>query len=78
MFCHHIARLGFVVVLLITASAALSADVGAPASPRAGVQITRLEDRLRVEINGELFTEYFFKDVPPPIVTPSSAPATWR
>ena len=28
-----------------------------------GVLITSLNDRLRVEINGELFTEYFFKDV---------------
>jgi hypothetical protein len=74
MFCHHIARLGFVVVLLITVSAALSADVGAPASPKAGVQITRLEDRLCVEINGELFTEYFFKDVPRPYCYPLIGP----
>ncbi len=29
-----------------------------------GVKITTLEDKLRVEINGELFTEYHFKNTP--------------
>ena len=74
MLCHRIARFGIVVGLLITVSAALSAEVGAPALPKAGVQITRLEDRLRVEINGELFTEYFFKDVPRPYCYPLIGP----
>src|SRR6516165_9162870 len=31
-----------------------------------GVQITQLSDRLRIEINRQLFTEYLFKDVPRP------------
>ncbi len=38
----------------------------APAADRksGGVQITELENKLRVEINGELFTEYIFKGAP--------------
>ena len=67
-------------MLLIAVSAGLSAGVGAPASPKAGIEITRLEDRLRVEINGELFTEYFFKDVPRPycypLIGPGNVPMT--
>jgi hypothetical protein len=39
-----------------------------------GVQITQLPDRLRVEINGQLFTEYFFKDVPRPYCYPVLGP----
>jgi hypothetical protein len=74
MVRHHVARFGIVVVLLIAVSAGLSADVGAPASPKAGVEITRLKDRLRVEINGELFTEYFFKEVPRPYCYPLMGP----
>lgn len=34
------------------------------AAKKSGVQISELPDRLRVEINGKLFTEYYFKDVP--------------
>jgi hypothetical protein len=39
-----------------------------------GVRITKLEDRLRVEIDGQLFTEYFFKDVPRPYCYPVIGP----
>src|SRR5262245_45759789 len=39
-----------------------------------GVQISKLDDRLRVEINGKLFTEYFFKDVPRPYCYPILGP----
>ncbi len=41
---------------------------------RKGVEITPLADRLRVEINGQLFTEYFFKDVPRPYCYPVVGP----
>ena len=45
-----------------------------------GVQITELPDRLHVEINGQLFTEYFFKDVPRPycypVIGPGESPMT--
>lgn len=47
---------------------------------RRGVSITPLPDRLRVEIDGRLFTEYFFKDVPRPycypVIGPGGAPMT--
>jgi hypothetical protein len=74
MLRHSFSRCGIVFALLISVSAALSADVNAPASPKAGVQITPLEDRLRVEINGQLFTEYFFKGVPRPYCYPLIGP----
>jgi len=46
-----------------------------PASGQAqGIQIKQLDDRLRVEINGALFTEYFFKDVPRPFCYPLIGP----
>ena len=35
-----------------------------------GVEIKELPDRLRVEINGKLFTEYRYKDVPKPFCYP--------
>jgi hypothetical protein len=39
-----------------------------------GVQITQLENKLRIEIGGKLFTEYFFKDVPRPYCYPLIGP----
>ncbi len=39
-----------------------------------GVRISRLDDRLRVEIDGSLFTEDFFKDVPRPYCYPVIGP----
>src|SRR6266516_2031298 len=33
-----------------------------------GVKITELRDRLRIEINGQLFSEYHFKDVSRPFL----------
>jgi hypothetical protein len=39
-----------------------------------GVRITQLDDRVRVEINGGLFTEYWFKDVPHPYFYPVIGP----
>ena len=38
------------------------------------VQITQLDDRLRVEIGGKLFTEYFFKETPRPYFYPILGP----
>lgn len=40
----------------------------------AGVKITELGEKLRVEINGELFTEYRFKNVPRPYFYPVIGP----
>jgi hypothetical protein len=38
------------------------------------VKITQLSDRLHIEINGELFSEYFFQDVPRPYYYPLIGP----
>jgi hypothetical protein len=44
------------------------------------VQIRQLSDRLRVEIDGQLFTEYFFTNVPRPycypVIGPGNSPMT--
>lgn len=39
-----------------------------------GVRVTDLGDKLRITINGELFTEYFCKDVPRPYFWPIIGP----
>ena len=44
------------------------------AVPGQGVQITQLPDRLSIEINGQPFTEYHFKDVPRPYYYPVLGP----
>jgi len=58
MIRYHIARFAIAFGLLTTVSTVRSADDSAAAPPKEGVQITKLADRLRVEINGKLFTEY--------------------
>ncbi len=71
---HRIVRFGLGFVLLGMVCAARSADVSPAAAAKQGVQITRLADRLRVEIDGQLFTEYFFNDVPRPYCYPLIGP----
>ncbi len=76
MFSHKISKIAATLVFLAGISSAISADK----SPKQGVQITELTDRLRVEIDGKLFTEYYFKDVAKPycypIIGPSGAAMT--
>ena len=43
--------------------------------PAEGVQISQLADRFRVEINGQLFTEYRYKDVVKPYCYPILGPS---
>ena len=74
MIHHYIMRLGIGFVLLGMVAAARSADSSPSESSKSGVQITRLADRLRVEINGLLFTEYYYKDVPRPYCYPLIGP----
>jgi len=59
---------------LATASAGLCAGTETLGASRPGVQITELPDRLRVEINGQLFTQYFFTNVPRPYCYPLIGP----
>ena len=44
------------------------------ADAKAGVQITQLDDRLRIEINGGLFAEYHYKNVSRPFLYPILGP----
>ena len=44
------------------------------ADAKDGVNITQLDDRLRIEINGELFADYHFKDVSRPFLYPVLGP----
>ena len=80
MFSKNLFKLAAALLLSAGVSPALSADKLAAASAKKGVQITELTDRLRVEIDGKLFTEYFFKDVPRPycypIIGPGELPMT--
>jgi len=61
-------------------SASTTVNSSSAASAQQGVEIVKLPDRLRVELNGHLFTEYFFKDVPRPycypLLGPGEAPMT--
>jgi hypothetical protein len=70
----------FACVLLISCSAThprTAADGGSAAD---GVKISEQPDKLRVEINGQLFTEFCFKGAPHvyyyPVLGPGSAPMT--
>ena len=70
----RIALFGSGILFLAMASPAFCADKHSPVGSKQGVQITDLKDRLRVEINGHLFTEYFYKDVPRPYCYPLIGP----
>ena len=74
MFAHCLTRLAAGLALLLAPAVARSADSAPAASSKTGVRISRLDDRLRVEINGQLFTEYVFKDVPRPYCYPLIGP----
>src|SRR2546429_6262964 len=60
-------------VVFILAAAGLLCPARA-ADSKDGVKITRFDDRLRIEINGELFSEYHFKDVSRPFLYPVIGP----
>lgn len=61
----------FTILYLCSCSSVASTQ---PAEDNTGVKITELEDRLRIEINGQLFTEYRFKDVAHPHFYPIVGP----
>ncbi len=74
MLRHRTVKLGSVLVLLAAVGCAHVTDKESSRASGQGVQITQLPDRLRVEVNGQLFTEYFFKDVPRPYCYPLIGP----
>ena len=60
---------------LVFAVSTAAAHASSPSNaPPQGVQIVQLPDRLRVEIQGRLFTEYFFTNVPRPFCYPLIGP----
>jgi hypothetical protein len=61
-------------LLLVGLFPAVAAEKTPASVPSAGVQIMQLTNRLRVELNGQLFTEYYFKDVPRPFCYPLLGP----
>ncbi len=52
-----------------------SGCVTTAADSKSGVQLTKLDDRVRVEIGGQLFTEYVFKGAAKPYCHPIIGPA---
>ena len=70
----HFLKPGTLLLFLTGISLSLAAETRSSSGQNQGVQITQLADRLRVELNGQLFTEYFFKDVPRPYCYPLIGP----
>jgi hypothetical protein len=62
-------------LLAAFAGGAAALDAVSAGQPKEdGIQLTTLGDRVRVEIHGQLFTEYRFKDVPRPFCYPLIGP----
>lgn len=55
----------FALTVLLAAGAGCSRDAAAN-----GVKLTKSDDRVRVEVDGQLFTEYIFKGAPKPFFHP--------
>ena len=63
-----------VAALVLPVAGCASAKKEAHPTAGPGVQLTQLADRVRVEIGGQLFTEYIFKDTPRPFCYPVIGP----
>lgn len=61
-------------ILLASVFAFGCAFTQAEVSPGTGVQVTQLDDRVKVEVGGSLFTEYHFKNVFNPYCYPMLGP----
>ena len=61
-------------LLAFLVSGCASTKKEARLAPGQGVLLTQLDDRVRVEINGQLFTEYIFKNTPRPYCYPVLGP----
>src|ERR1051325_10306692 len=66
--------------LILVALSFLVQSIGSAAESTKGVRIIEQPDKLRIEIDGELFTEYIFKGAPHvyfyPVIGPGNAPLT--
>ncbi|MCX8090097.1 MAG: PmoA family protein [Verrucomicrobiae bacterium] len=67
-------RFALALVGVAFCAASCTCPSGSSADSPSGVRITARDDRLRVEIHGQLFTEYHFKDVPRPFCYPMLGP----
>ena len=80
MLSRSVLNLGTALGLLAALGAGCATGNSQTPSSRSGVHITQLPDRLRVDIDGALFTQYFFKDVARPycypVIGPGGAPLT--
>ncbi len=74
MLPQRLSRIGAAGLLLAGAFAAVAAENTVAPASNAGVQIVQLTNRLRVDINGQLFTEYYFLGVPRPFCYPVQGP----
>ncbi len=61
-------------LLFASGCATCCRDTKAEENAKGGVSVTRRENRVRVEIGGQLFTEYYFQDVPRPYCYPVIGP----
>ncbi len=61
-------------LLFVTNFFAFSAESNLASTSARGVQLLQLTNRIRVEIDGQLFTEYYFQDVPRPYCYPLIGP----
>src|SRR4051794_14944753 len=66
---HRHLKVSLLLSLLATVPCVCAAD-----KANSGVRITELTDRLKIELNGELFTEYYFANVPRPFLYPLMGP----
>src|SRR5882672_1519134 len=76
MLRHSLTAVGMFAMLI--GSRPVSAADKDAAAEKSGVQISQLSDRLRIELNGQLFTEYFFTNAPKPYFYPLIGPGGAR
>lgn len=74
MFQKRTTLFATVLLALHTSSPGFAAQTAPATTAKGDVQIIELTNRLRIEIDGQLFTEYFFKDVPRPYYYPLMGP----
>lgn len=65
---HRIVQLG--VLISLAGGCAVTADKSSTPSKTEGVKLTQQDGKIRVEMGGKLFTEYYFKDVSRPFLYP--------
>lgn len=63
MYRLKLSRVALPLFLFCAAISGLSAEKSDSTAAKQGVQVIELTNRVRVEIDGKLFTEYYFKDV---------------